>query len=75
VLGSYAYDPLSHRTGLTRGNGAATSFGYDANDLMLTSLGHTLPAGASANNLALGFGYTNANQLSSRTVSNGAMTG
>ncbi|MGA0601536.1 RHS repeat-associated core domain-containing protein [Caulobacter sp. KR2-114] len=71
VLATYAYDPLSRRTSLIRGNGAVTSYGYDSGD-RLTNLALALAPAMSASNLALTFAYTNANQLQTRTSDNGA---
>jgi len=61
---------LCRRTTLTRGNGTVTTYGFDTGD-RLTSLALAMPPAASDKNIALSFGYTNANQLSSRTLSNG----
>ncbi len=71
VLATYGYDPLSRRVTLTRGNGAVTSYVYDPGD-RLTSQSLALLAAVSANNLALTFAYTNANQLLTRSSDNGA---
>lgn len=67
VLVTYTLDPLSRRQSITRGNGTSSSFGYDLAS-RLTSLGQD-PAGT-AQDLSLGFGYTLASQLQTRTSSN-----
>jgi RHS repeat-associated protein len=71
VLAIYGYDPLSHRTSITRGNGANTGYGYDP-ALRLSSL--TQDVAGTAQDLALGFGYTLASQLQQRTISNSLYT-
>lgn len=69
VLATYAYDDLGRRTGMTRGNGTSSSFGYD-NASRLTSLGLDLGGSATTYDLALGFGYSPANQIAGTTRSN-----
>jgi RHS repeat-associated protein len=71
VLAIYGYDPLSHRTSITRSNGANTAFGYDS-DLRLNSLAHDVAG--TAQDLTLGFNYTLASQLQQRTASNSLYT-
>jgi RHS repeat-associated protein len=73
VLQTYAWDPLSRRsatTPLSRGNGTMTSYGYDTAS-RLTSLGHDV-AGTTFD-ATLGFGYTAASQLNTRSTTNGAL--
>jgi YD repeat-containing protein len=63
----------SIRTGevtVTRGNGSVTSYGYDTGS-RLTSLALALPAAGASGNLTLSLGYSGADQLTARTVSNG----
>ncbi len=67
LLGDYAYDALSRRAGLTRGNGAATIYAYDTAS-RLTALGHDL--GGTADDQTFGFGFTPASQLASRSAAN-----
>ena len=67
TLGTYAYDDLGRRTSLTRGNGVVTSYGYDTGS-RLTSLASDLPG--TTYDLALGFGYNQASQITSTTRSN-----
>ena len=64
MLATYSYDGLGQRTGITRGNGTTTAYEYD-NASRLTSLTHHLAGGA--NDLALGFNYNFANQITSAT--------
>ncbi len=67
LLGTYAWDNLGRRTGLTRGNGTTTSYSYDAVS-RLSSLVQDLAS--TANDLTLGFGYNPASQIVSNTRSN-----
>jgi RHS repeat-associated protein len=71
LLASYAYDPLSRRTGVARGNGTSSSYGYDAAS-RLTSLAQAMASGGTAANVTLSFGYTAANQISSQGSTNDA---
>ena len=68
LLAVYSYDVLSRRTGITRGNGTATTYpSYDAASRLL-SLSQNL---ANTNqDLTLNFSYTDASQLSARASSN-----
>ena len=67
VLATFDYDDLGRRSSLVRGNGTATSYGYDpASRLQL--LQHDL-AGA-AQDLSLGFSYSPAGQIVSNSRSN-----
>ncbi|MDR3506429.1 MAG: hypothetical protein P4L64_00875 [Caulobacteraceae bacterium] len=68
-MASYAYNPLSQRTGVTRGNGGSSTYGYDAAG-RLTSLAHAMPTAGAASNVSLTLAYTAANQLQSRASSN-----
>jgi len=67
VLVTYTLDPLSRVSNIARGNGVSSSLGYDSAS-RLQSLSHT-PTG-SGQSLTLGFGYTLASQLKTRTSSN-----
>lgn len=67
TLGTYAYDDLGRRKSLTRGNGVITTYGYD-DVSRLMSLASDLPG--TAYDLALGFGYSPASQITSTTRSN-----
>jgi RHS repeat-associated protein len=58
VLASLGYDSLGRRTGLSRGNGASTAYGYDAAD-RLTSLTHSFVGASQAQTLR----YSPASQL------------
>jgi YD repeat-containing protein len=69
VLASFGYDDLGRRTTLSRGNGTATTYGYDAAS-RLSSLAQDL--GGSAHDQTLTFGYTPASQIASNTRSNDA---
>jgi RHS repeat-associated protein len=67
LLADYSYDSLGRRASLIRGNSASTSYQYDGGS-RITSLGHNL-AGTWAD-LSFGFGYNNASQVISRSMSN-----
>lgn len=67
VLGIYAYDSLSRRMSLTRGNGTSTSYGYDLASRM-NSLGHNVAG--TAQDIGITFGYTLASQLQTRGSNN-----
>jgi RHS repeat-associated protein len=67
VLAVYTYNSLSQVQNLARGNGTNTGYGYDL-AFRLTALNHTLAS--SSQNLSLGFGYTLASQLQTRSSSN-----
>ena len=67
VLASYSYDNLSHRTGITRGNGTSTGLQYDLAS-RLTVLTQTVAN--SSQNLTVNLAYTPASQLYTRTGSN-----
>jgi len=71
LLATYGYDPLSHRTSITRNNGANTGFGYDT-DLRLNSIAHDV--NGTAKDLTLSFSYTLASQLQQRSSSNSLYT-
>lgn len=66
-IASFGYDNYGRRTGLGRGSGYGTGYGYDS-ALRLQSL--TLPAVSGGDTVSLG--YNQANQITSRTNSNGA---
>lgn len=68
LLADYSYDNLGNRTGVTFGNGASQSFGWDAVS-RLSSLGNSL---TDANDLSVTFGYNPAGQIAS-TVRTGDM--
>jgi len=68
VIGSYAYDDLGRRTGITRGNGVSTSYGYD-NISRLSSLTNNL-TGTSQDLTVNGFTYNPASQIEAQTRSN-----
>lgn len=65
----YSYDNLGRRTGITRGNGVTSAFGYDAAS-RLTSLSHDV-GGADAD-VTFGYAYNPASQVVSKTTSNNA---
>ncbi|MGE4038048.1 MAG: RHS repeat-associated core domain-containing protein, partial [Hyphomonadaceae bacterium] len=65
LIADYAYDAMSRRTGLTRGNGVTTAYDYTQAS-RLAELAHDM-AGAS-HDATWSFGYTAAGQLSSRTL-------
>jgi YD repeat-containing protein len=66
VLASFDYDALGRRTAIARGNGTATTYGYDAAS-RLASLGQQLAGAASTNST---FAYNPAMQIASETRSN-----
>lgn len=69
TLATYAYDPLSRRTSLTYGNGAAVAYAYtDAGDL--TTLSHDLDGSGTTNDVTFTYTYTNAHQLNDTAYSN-----
>ncbi|MGE4037738.1 MAG: RHS repeat-associated core domain-containing protein [Hyphomonadaceae bacterium] len=65
LIADYAYDAMSRRTGLARGNGVTTAYDYTQAS-RLAELAHDM-AGAS-HDATWSFGYTDAGQLSSRTL-------
>jgi len=67
LIGDYAYDPMSRRTSLTRGNGGATTYGYTQAS-RLTSLVHDLEGSTTTNDANWVFGYSVAGQVTSRTL-------
>jgi RHS repeat-associated protein len=67
LLASFGYDGLGRRTSIARGNGTTSSFGYDNAD-RLTSLAQDLAS--TANDVTLGWSYSPASQVLTRTVSN-----
>lgn len=69
LITGYSYDDLGRRTGVTRGNGATTSYGYDPASRLAT-LAHDLTG--SGSDVAFGFGYTPASQITARSISNAA---
>ncbi|MFZ5616941.1 MAG: RHS repeat domain-containing protein [Pseudomonadota bacterium] len=69
TLATYSYDNLGRRASLTRGNGATTSYGYDAAS-RLTSLTHDL-AGTSQD-VTQTFAYNPAGEITSQATSNAA---
>ncbi|MBX9576101.1 MAG: hypothetical protein K2X07_10730 [Caulobacteraceae bacterium] len=66
VLATYAYTPLGQIQTIGRGNGVTTTYGYDAHGRM-ASLAH-----AGEPNVAFGYTYNPAGQITSRSVSNEA---
>jgi YD repeat-containing protein len=70
LVSGIAYDPLSRRLSLARGNGTSSGYGYDL-DGRLTSLSHSFPA-QSASNQAWTFAYNPANQDLSDASTNAA---
>ncbi|MEI9933182.1 MAG: RHS repeat-associated core domain-containing protein [Rhizomicrobium sp.] len=70
-LATYAYDPLSNRTGLTYGNGASETANFYVSAAPahyspdLQTLTHKMPTTGPAYT----FGYTNAHQLNSEAIS------
>jgi RHS repeat-associated protein len=68
-LATYAYDDLSRRTAVTLGNGNVMSYGYNG-DATLASLGHNLQGATTTNDVTLGYGYNQVDQINSRTLSN-----
>jgi RHS repeat-associated protein len=69
VLAVWAYDNLGRRTTRTRGNGTATSYGYDAVS-RLASLAQDL--GGTTSDVTFGYSHNPAGQITSRTRSNDA---
>jgi RHS repeat-associated protein len=69
LLAVYAYDALSRRTGLTRGNLTSATYGFDPGD-RLTSLAQTMTTAGSAANVTFTLGYSNASQITSRARTN-----
>ncbi len=69
LLASFAYDELSRRTAVTRGNATVTTYGYDTQSA-LTTLGHNL-AGTSRDQ-TFGFARNQAGEILARTWSNDA---
>ncbi len=69
VLATYRYDELSRQTSVNRGNGTATTFGYDGRH-QLSSLAHNLSG--TAQDVVYGFAYNEAGEIVRRTVSNPA---
>lgn len=67
ILVTYGYDNLGRRTGIVRGNGTSTSYGYNPGS-QLTSLTQNLSG--TANDQTLGFYYNPASQITTRTSSN-----
>ena len=67
VLAVYDYDGLGRRTGLTRGNGTSSSYGYDAVS-RLSQLVQDFPGTSS--DLILGFSHNPAAQITSNSRSN-----
>ena len=67
VLAIYAYDPLSRRTGITRGNAANSALTYDWASRLL-SLNQNLAS--TPHDVTFGFGYTAAGQFMSRSHAN-----
>jgi len=71
VLATYAYNALSLRTGITRGNAANSTLGFDIAS-RLSSLGHD-PA-STAQDVTFAFSYTPAGQLLNRSHANALYT-
>jgi YD repeat-containing protein len=67
VLASFSYDELGRRTGIARGNGTVTSYGYDAAS-RLASL--TQELAGTDNDAAATFRHNPAMQIASETRSN-----
>ena len=67
VLATYAYDALSRRTSITRGNAATSTFSYDL-AARLASLDHNLAS--SPHDVSFAFRYTPAGQLLNRSQAN-----
>ena len=66
---SFTYDNLGNRTGVTRGNGVSTAYGFDAIS-RLTSLAHT----GTSSNQSYAFTYDPAGEIVSKTTTNPAYT-
>jgi RHS repeat-associated protein len=69
TLATFAYDDQGRRTSLTRGNGASTTYGYDAVS-RLTQLVQNL--NGTSNDLILDFTYNPAGEIVTNTRSNDA---
>jgi RHS repeat-associated protein len=69
LIAQFTYNALGRRSGITRGNGVATTFGYDLAS-RLNSLDHNL-AGVSED-IVFGFRSSPASQVTDRTISNAA---
>jgi RHS repeat-associated protein len=70
TLATYAYDELSRRTTITRGNASTTTtYGYDAK-YRLSSLAHNLAG--TAQDVTFGFTYNDAGEIRTRSVANSA---
>jgi RHS repeat-associated protein len=67
VLASFVYDELGRRKSLTRGNGAATTYGYDPAS-RLASLAHDFAG--TAQDVTFTYAYNPASQIVTRTASN-----
>lgn len=65
TLATYAYDELSRATGITRANGANTTYGYNAQH-RLSSLSH----GIVGNAVTWGYTYNQASQIKTMTRNN-----
>ena len=68
LLASFTYNDLGARTGITRGNGVSTAYGYDAIG-RLQSLTHS---GATNTQAYTSIGYDPASEMLGFTTSNGA---
>jgi YD repeat-containing protein len=66
-LASYAYDDLSRRTTVTRGNGTTTSYVYDGQGRMNT-VAHNLAG--STHDQVFGYSHNQANEITIRSWSN-----
>ena len=67
MLASCGYDDRGRRTGISRGNGTSTSYGYDGAS-RLSAMTEDLSGGA--NDQTLGFSYNPASQIIQNTRSN-----
>ncbi len=65
----FSYDNLGRRTGITRGNGVTSSYGYDGVN-RLTSLSHDV--GGTDADVTFGYTYNPASQIVTRMLSNNA---
>lgn len=65
----YSYDNLGRRTGISRGNGVTSAYGYDGAS-RLSSLSHDV--GGTAADVTFGYTYNPASQIVSKSVSNSA---
>ncbi|MEJ1962662.1 MAG: RHS repeat-associated core domain-containing protein, partial [Gammaproteobacteria bacterium] len=70
LLAVYAYDLLSRRQSITRGNGTATT--YDNYDLASRLTSATFNFGGTSFDSTLTFGYTGAGQMNARATTNAA---